>query len=109
MDLDGDPSPMQVERVAVLLSQLPRESRLVRAEVPDALWGDAERLLWQLEYDLRALQWQLGRGKGKRPKPLPTPGETAENDKIIRSAVEHQAQVTDALLAYLPDKDEEGD
>lgn len=74
-------------RAAVLAQQLPQRSRFVRACAPAARWGDTERLLHAIEYDLRVLAWQATEDgmKGRRPpRPLPTP----EDGERMRDSIE---------------------
>lgn len=71
-----DPDDRDAGRWAVLMAQLPRRSRLVAKEAPDAAMGEAESLLWRIEYNQRAA---LPRKAGaKAPKPVPLPSERAE-------------------------------
>ena len=75
---------------AVLMEQLPADSRTVRAQSPSAEWGTADYLLWRIEHTLRVIAWQSTEdgAKGRRPpKPLPTPAD--------RARVERKLQATD--------------
>lgn len=73
---------------AALLSQLPRESRLLRAERPELEWGYTEALLASIEYSLRVLCWRQtkdGQRGRKPPKPVAAPGSYGAADKIRRT------------------------
>lgn len=75
---------------AVLMEQLPADSRTARAQNPEAEWGATEYLLWRIEHTLRVIAWQSTEdgAKGRRPpKPLPTPAD--------RARVERRLQATD--------------
>lgn len=80
---------MAPARAALLARQLPRESRFARIANAAAEWGDAERLLHAIEYDLRVLAWQATEDgiKGRKPpKPLPTPEDGARmRDSIVNA------------------------
>lgn len=66
---------MTWRRLRVLMSQLPRESRLVRRLDPRAEWSATDHLLASVIEALRAGNWQRGGGKGPRPRPLKRPGQ----------------------------------
>ena len=75
---------------AVLMEQLPAESRTARAQNPEAAGGTPAYLLWRIEHTLRVIAWQSTEdgAKGRRPpKPLPTPAD--------RARVERRLQATD--------------
>ena len=80
LNLDGMGVDYSTLHAALLAACLPRESATVRAERPEATWGDDTYLLAAIEYDLRVLAWQNSRdgAKGKnRPKPVQTPADVA--------------------------------
>lgn len=84
--IEGD-----LETMAVLWSQLPRESRCVIKYAPEALWGEAENLLWSIEHSLRVLVWRQVTKDGKKgrraPKPLLTPAQRAHNEQAKNNAL----------------------
>lgn len=77
---------------AALAAQLPLESRVVRAEAPEAAWGDADEMLRRIEHSLRVLAWQQTKdgAKGRNaPRPLPSPVEQARvRRKVERTDVD---------------------
>ena len=90
-------------RYGVLWSQLPSDSRTARAECPDLVWGDAERLLWSVEYSLRVIAWQRTKdgSKGRnRPKPLQTPMERARNRRNRDEAIANKEEI-DRILGMV--------
>ena len=95
--LDGDETTPPILRLAVLVTQLPQDSRIARAEHPELQWQTGDYLLRQIEFHLRELMWALGRGKGAEPKPLPTPDEIAEG-KTQESKAREQRKAVDAVL-----------
>lgn len=74
---------------AVLLDQLPSDSRVRVKRDPNAEWNEQTRILAHIEYSLRLLLWSRTKdaqyGKNK-PKPLPSPGERAERRERIEGA-----------------------
>ncbi|MEG1827698.1 MAG: hypothetical protein RR218_10615 [Gordonibacter sp.] len=99
LPVEGDEVPDAV-RMAVLWSQLPRESRVMRIHKPSLLWGDSERLLWSIEHSMRVLAWMrtkdAEKGRGF-PKPLATPEQTVNNDRRAEAALECRAEI-DSIL-----------
>lgn len=84
----------------ILWEQLPKESRTARRDCPDLIWGDAERLLWSIEYSLRILTWQKSKdgSKGRnRPRPLQTPMERHRNRQAADAALAHKAEIDKVL------------
>lgn len=84
----------------ILWEQLPKESRTARRDCPDLIWGDAERLLWSIEYSLRILTWQKSKdgSKGRnRPRPLQTPMERHRNRQAADAAIAHKAEIDKVL------------
>lgn len=73
---------------AVLMEQLPAESRTARAQCPSAEWSATDYLLWRIEHTLRVIAWQSTEdgAKGRRPpKPLPTPAERAQLERKLQA------------------------
>lgn len=73
---------------AILLSQLPAESRLLKAEDADLEWSQETYFLAQIEYDLRILIWQrtkdAERGRNK-PQPPTLPREQRAKRKRMEN------------------------
>lgn len=88
---------------SILLSQLPRKSRIVAKMNPDAIWADEAYLLRQIDYTTRVLSYQLGRNKGKKPKPIKTPAEIQRKQEIANTAQARAADILFALKDVLPD------
>lgn len=87
-------------RLFVLLSQLPRESRLMRALAGDDIeWGITEQLLAATVDALNAANWQRGGGKGPRPKPIPRPGNKPDTQVLGKGTRKRTREELDALLA----------
>ena len=63
---------------ADLAANLPRESASMRALDPSAAWGDAEYLLWSIEFSLRVIRYGLAGCEGQPPEPLPRPAGAAD-------------------------------
>ena len=95
--LDGDETTQPILRLAALVSQLPLDSRIARAEHPELEWQTSDYLLRQIEFQLRVLLWSLGSGKGQKPTPLPSPNEIADG-KASEEKAEEQKKAVDALL-----------
>lgn len=92
---------------SVLWEQLPRESRCVRKQNPDAEWTDAEYLLHSIEHSLRVLIWQKtkdGQKKRNEPKFVQTPGERARNQKHADNAIANRNEI-DRILGIGGDHD----
>lgn len=73
-------SEADVARWQLLYSGLPARSRTGRLLDPDGAWGDAERLLRAIEYDVRRGFYMFTEDAKKRanqPRPLTSPGEAA--------------------------------
>ena len=77
---------------AALTAQLPRESRTVLADAPEAAWSDADEMLRRIEHAARVLAWQQTKdgAKGRNaPRPLPSPVEQAKvRHKVERTDVD---------------------
>lgn len=101
IDLPLVPTPCDgVERLALLWSQLPRDSRVARLHSPDLTWGEGEWLAWAVEAGVRRLCWMLsedGRRGRNAPRPLPTPGERARNEARRDAALSARADIDRAL------------
>lgn len=68
--------------VADLAAWLPAGSAMWRAIGGPAAWTDETRALMDVEFQLRVLDWRLGRrGKGKRPQPPKPPPYAHEKRK----------------------------
>lgn len=81
LNLDGMGKDYTFAHAAVLLSQLPSDSRVSKATNPDNEWSEQTYLLNAIEYDLRVLIWQKtkdGQHNRNQPKPHETPGEIAK-------------------------------
>lgn len=102
MGLDGDEGAPEVHRAAALLSQLPPKARVVVAEDPDAAWSAEAQLLRLVDYDLRAIIYQLASGKGPKPEPVDLPSAQADLARAADGAEAAQAQVDEALRDILP-------
>lgn len=67
------------ERARVLASQLPRESRVLRAIEPSLAWGDVERLLASICDNLAFMRYERAVASGARvngrPRPVRRPGD----------------------------------
>lgn len=74
----GEVTEADVARWQLLYSALPARSRTGVLTDPDRAWGDAERLLQAIEYDVRRGFWMFSEDARKRrpaPMPLHSPGE----------------------------------
>lgn len=83
-------------RAATLWSQLPRESRTVARRAPDAMWGEAEWMLWSIEHAVRTIAWMLSEdgAKGRNaPAPLETPGQAADARRRAESALSAREEI----------------
>ena len=73
----------------------------MRKHAPALEWNNTEYLLWQIEFNLRALQWSLIDEKDRRgyqaPKPLPTPQERAHNLEMKQNAENNKAEIDKIL------------
>lgn len=85
----------------MLFVNLPQEARSMRRIHPEVQWTATDYLLWQLEFDVRSLQWSLTDEKSRRghkpPKPLPTPAETAHNSQAKENALKNKDEIDKAL------------
>lgn len=82
--------------MAALWAYLPRDSRTAARRAPDALWGEAEWMLWAIEFNVRKLAWMLSEdgGKGRnRPNPLETPGQAADARRRAESALSARCEI----------------
>ena len=110
---DGQRSPEeatspQVDRLATLCAQLPRESRIMRAKSPALEWSDETYLLSRCEYLLRCIQWMLSEDGAKgtnRPQPMPTPVQV---DADTRAAEATDFAYIDSVLGPIPGGDTHG-
>ena len=77
-------------RWALLFAQLSPRSRCGQRIDPENRWGDAERLLWAIEHDVRSGFYMFSEDAKKRrnrPKPIQTPGERARNRERADTAL----------------------
>ncbi len=75
-------------RLRVLLSQLPRDSSVARAELGEqAEWGLSEHLQASIFDAVNAANWQRS-GKGRPPKPLPRPGLKKQGRTLAPSVLD---------------------
>lgn len=104
MGLDGheDGEMSEVYRAAVLLAQLPPQSRLVCEEYPDATWSIEAQLQRLIEFDLRSILYALGDGKCKKPKPIELPSEQKATDEMIDESLENKAEIDEILSSIFP-------
>lgn len=111
MGLDGNEADefSEAYRAAVLLAQLPPQSRLVCEEYPDATWSIEAQLQRLIEFDLRAILYALGDGKCEKPRPIELPSEQKATDKMIDESLKNKEEI-DAILSGIfplkPDKTE---
>lgn len=78
LNLDGMGRDYTHAHAAVLLSQLPRESRVSRYIDHDAAWSEDTVLLASIDYSLRLLLWSKtkdAKHDRNRPEPAKTPSE----------------------------------
>ena len=97
IDLDEPPGVMTL---AALWAQLPTSSRCVRKHVPEAAWGDSERMLWSVEHSLRVRAWQRTKDAQKRrgfPTPLEYPWERERRREAAERALANRKEIADAL------------
>lgn len=88
MNLDGMGVDYSYSHAAALAVQLPRGSRVVKAESPETEWDDATYLLSAIEYDLRVLAWQNTKDAQRnrnKPKPNETPSDLAKKRRRAAS------------------------
>ena len=102
LDLPLDSDELKdFNRLALLHSQLPPSSRIMRKHAPALEWSNTDYLLWQIEFNIRSLQWSLidkkGRQGQKAPKPLTTPQEHAHNLERKRNAENNKAEINKLL------------
>lgn len=89
-----------LERTGLLWSQLPAESRCMRAENSALEWDSATYLLWHIEFQLRSLMWSLGYDKKRptpKPVPLPTPSQIVEARRKRDEALAAQDEIREIL------------
>ena len=82
----------EMERLALLMGQLPKGSRLVKScvvqEDPNQAWTDEQWTLWSIDNTCKWIAYGLAGGKGKKPKPIPTPKEQARKTLDEQSMAE---------------------
>lgn len=83
---------------AILLEQLPTQSRIAAHIDPNSAWTDETHFLSLIEYDLRVLIWQKTKDAQKnrnQPKPNKTPADFA---KALKRASNFDKSLVDKLL-----------
>lgn len=78
LNLDGMGRDYSYAHAAVLLSQLPRESRVARYIEPDAAWSEDTVLLASIDYWVRWIAWTKtkdAKHDRNHPEPVKTPSE----------------------------------
>lgn len=78
LNLDGMGTDYTFAHAAALAANLPPESATLRAQ---DVWSERDWMLWSIEFNLRALRWEL-RGNENVPKPQPL--MTPEDRKRVR-------------------------
>lgn len=101
MGLDGDATSNDILRAAVLFSQLPSDSRVIRFDFPDAEWNVEAQFLRLIEYDIRCLAYSLGGQKGAKPKMVELPSERAGHSEIIDESLRAQNEINEILKDVL--------
>lgn len=90
-----------IERMAILLSQLPKDSRLLKSEQPSLEWSESDYLLWLIEYNTRLYLYSMMDKKAKagqpKPKPLQTPSERKQNRQQAENAERNRAEINRIL------------
>lgn len=94
LSLDDAPNDEQAERAYALIAGLPRTSRVIQKEYPEATWSNTEHILRLIEYDIRAVNWS---GKGKKPEPIELPYQTKQVDAQIERSFENKKLVDEIL------------
>lgn len=86
LNIDGMGTDYSYSHAAVLVTQLPSNSRVSIAIDPDSAWEAQTWFLSYIEYDLRVLAWQNTKDaqKGRnKPKPNKTPKEIMAQRKRV--------------------------
>lgn len=94
-----------IKRVAILAAQLPRESRIVRAQCAQAEWSDEMYMLSRIEYGMRWLIWSKtadGQKNRNKPEPNMTPVKARELERKALSV--DFSGVAQALGLSLPER-----
>lgn len=94
LNLDGNPTEEQLERACALLTGLPENARCIISEYPEAQVTYAEKLLNQIEFDVRS---GFCNTKTKREKPMPLPYEAKAKVEQDNQAEKDRKEL-DALL-----------
>ena len=68
-----DMGSLSVRKLWVLVSQLPREARVIQAEVPAAVWSSTDYLLARVVDELAVGNWLYQTVHSKKPPPQPKP------------------------------------
>lgn len=109
-DLDGDETTDEVVRLAILATQLPKDSRTSRAMSPALEWSDETYMLARCDYALRTIAWMFSEDGSKglnRPEPITTPEERAARGQDLEGAVSFDED--GAFLASIAPKTDETD
>lgn len=102
MGLESDENSPDIEKASILLSQLPRESRIARVLDRDLEWSIEAMVLRQIEYDIRCLIYSLGDGKDSEPSPMSLPSEISSQETAIESALAVQEELQAAFFDSFP-------
>lgn len=82
MDARGIGKELDYYYSAILTSQLPLGSRVMREIDPYSGWDNTQHILVQIENDLAMIGWGLGGAKGEKPKPIkPINKQVAKENK----------------------------
>lgn len=91
---------VDIGRLAVLWTGLPRESRTARRMNPDLEWNSESYLLSNIEYWAHFLAWaQTKDAKHKRnvPKPIDPPGKRIREQRHLKHSLENRKEVAQFL------------
>ena len=88
-----------LRHASALAAQLPRDARVRVADNLDAAWSDETLILWQLEYDMRMLQWSMSdkKSRGAKPKPIESPSQRESRAERLRDALSKRQQARKIL------------
>ena len=86
-------------RAAALASQLPRESRTLRAIEPALEWGSTEQLLAAVVDNLSYLRYEQSGGKGRKPRAVERPGAERARRRTDRTVHGMSAERVGEILA----------
>ena len=89
LDSDIEITTAEVRRAAILATQLPRDSRVMRAMAPEASHGLDVLLLREIEHNQRLWHWantEQAKDSGTQPEPISLPGEDAAYQRASEEA-----------------------